>query len=125
MASVDAKLSQHAMHLTRSRVDTFLEIGERRGLLLLNLVEQRRNPFLPLTQSVDPPFDLILLEKLLTHDAVNLNAQFSNAACIDALQVLLFADQASENIIAKCEISAGCDQPHCRDHQGILNGRQA
>jgi hypothetical protein len=113
------------MHLTRSRVDTLLEIGERRGLLLLNLVEQGRNPFLPLTQSVDPPFDLILFEKLLTHDAVNLDAQFSNAAFIDALQVLLFVDQASENIIAKYEISAGCDQPHCRDHQGEPNGLQA
>ena len=80
---------------------------------------------LPLQQRVDPLFDLLLVEKLLTHNAVDLRAQLSNTVFIDALQFRLYADQAGEDVIAKCEIGTGCDQPRCRDYQGVPDGRHA
>jgi hypothetical protein len=56
----------------------------------------------------------------LAHDTVELGVQFSNTVFVDALQLRLFADQAGEDVIAQCEVSAGCDQPHCRDDRAYL-----
>ena len=73
---------------------------------------QRR---LPLQQAVEFFLELLLVEQLAAHDAVDLRAQFGDAILIGKLHLGLPADQPREDIVAKCEIGAGRDGPDGHD----------
>jgi hypothetical protein len=68
---------------------------------------------LSLKQTVERLFELLLVEQLTAHNAVDLCAQFGNAIFVGKLHFSLPADQPGQDIIAKCEVGAGRDRPDC------------
>jgi hypothetical protein len=75
---------------------------------------------LPLQQPIELLFNRFLVEKLPTDDAVHLRAQVSNMVFIGDLHL---GRREREDVIAKREISTGCNQPHQRDDQRESDGR--
>src|SRR5215471_12138608 len=84
-ASFNSEVGEYGLDPARAQVDAFLEIGQRRGLLLLGLIERPRDACLPLQQRVHALFDLLLIENLLTHDAVEPGAQFGDTVLVGKL----------------------------------------
>lgn len=81
-----------------------LIVAKRRRVL-----SQRR---LSLHQLIELLLELLLDEKLPFHGAVELRAQVANMLFISRLHLGRWVC----GLIAKREISAGCDRPHCRDN---------
>jgi hypothetical protein len=79
-------------------------VGKRRYLFF-----QRR---LPLQQRIDLLFDLPLVEPV--HDAIGPHTQVSNLVFRGDFRL---SHWAGKKIIAKREITAGRDRPHCHDDQ--------
>ena len=72
---------------------------------------------LPLKEAVEFFLELLLVEQLAAHDAVDLRAQFGDAIFVSKLHFGLSADQAGEDIVTKCEVGAGRDRPDGHDDQ--------
>src|SRR5215467_8667003 len=84
-ASFNSEVGEYGLNPARAQVDAFLEIGQRCGLFLLGLIERPRDACLPLQQRVHALFDLLLIENLLTHDAVEPGAQFGDTVLVGKL----------------------------------------
>jgi hypothetical protein len=62
---------------------------------------------LPLKQCVEFFLELLLIEELATHDAIDLGAQFGNAVLICELHLGLPPDQSGQDIVPKSKVGAG------------------